>query len=78
MARATAVGIARFYDELMRRPAGATMATAQFEGFDYLIGSRVVGGLGVRLEPDGSWGMGGLGGNAGCPDLSRRHPADRF
>jgi CubicO group peptidase (beta-lactamase class C family) len=68
---ATAVGIARFYDELMRRPVGATMATAQFEGFDHFIGDTVVWGLGVQLEPDGSWGMGGLGGNAGWADPAR-------
>jgi CubicO group peptidase (beta-lactamase class C family) len=30
-----------------------------------------VWGLGVQLEPDGSWGMGGLGGNAAWADPAR-------
>jgi CubicO group peptidase (beta-lactamase class C family) len=68
---ATAVGIARFYAQLMTRPVGATMATAQFEGLDHFIGSRTVWGLGVQIEPDSSWGMGGLGGNAGWVDPRR-------
>ena len=68
---ATAMAIARFYQELMTRPIGATMATAQFEGVDLFIGSQTVWGLGVQLEPDGSWGMGGLGGNAGWADPGR-------
>jgi CubicO group peptidase (beta-lactamase class C family) len=55
----------------MARPIGATMATAQFEGFDEFIGSETVWGLGVQFEPDGSWGMGGLGGNAAWADPSR-------
>ena len=67
----TAMAIARLYRELMTRPVGATMATAQVEGFDLFVGSRTVWGLGVQLEPDGSWGMGGLGGNAGWADPGR-------
>ena len=35
----TAIALARFYAELMDRPIGATMATAQFEGIDLFIGS---------------------------------------
>lgn len=68
---ATAAGIARFYVGLMSRPVGATMATAQFAGFDGFIGGHTVWGLGVQIEPDGSWGMGGLGGNAGWADPAR-------
>jgi CubicO group peptidase (beta-lactamase class C family) len=68
---ATAMGIARFYAELMRRPVGATMATTQFVGVDRFIGSRTVWALGVQVEPDSSWGMGGLGGNAGWADPRR-------
>lgn len=67
----TSMAIARFYHELMTRPIGARMATAQFEGLDLFIGGRTVWGLGVQLEPDGSWGMGGLGGNAGWADPGR-------
>jgi CubicO group peptidase (beta-lactamase class C family) len=33
----------------------------------------VVWGLGVQLEPDGTWGMGGLGGNAGWADPATGH-----
>ena len=69
---ASAAGIARFYAALMSGPLGATMATAQFAGFDEFIGSHTVWGLGVQIEPDGSWGMGGLGGNAGWADPGRR------
>ncbi len=68
---ATAMGIARFYAGLMSRPIGATMATAQFTGVDRFIGGPTVWGLGVQIEPDGSWGMGGLGGNAGWADPAR-------
>ena len=57
----------------MTRPIGATMATAQFEGVDLFIGSETVWGLGVQFEPDGTWGMGGLGGNAAWADPGRGH-----
>jgi CubicO group peptidase (beta-lactamase class C family) len=65
---ATAMGIARFYD---RQLADPVLAVAQFEGFDHFICSEVVWGLGVQIEPDSSWGMGGLGGNAGWADPRR-------
>jgi CubicO group peptidase (beta-lactamase class C family) len=69
---ATAMSIARFYAALLDgRLPGATMAAAQFEGVDLFIGSEVVWGLGVQIEPDGTWGMGGLGGNAGWADPRR-------
>lgn len=68
---ATAMGLARFYQELMTRSLGATMAAPQFEGEDLFVGRRVVWGLGVQIEPDGTWGMGGLGGNAAWVDPGR-------
>jgi CubicO group peptidase (beta-lactamase class C family) len=69
---ATALGVARFYDDLMRRPVGAMMATGQFTGVDRFIGGEpLTWGLGVQLEADGTWGMGGLGGNAGWADPGR-------
>ena len=68
---ATAAGVARFYAGLLTRPVGATMATPQFRGFDHFIGSETVWALGVQIEPDGTWGMGGLGGNAGWADPAR-------
>jgi CubicO group peptidase (beta-lactamase class C family) len=68
---ATADGVARFYAELLTLPVGGMMATPQFEGVDLFVGSNVVWGLGVQIEPDGSWGMGGLGGNAGWADPAK-------
>lgn len=64
---ATATSIARFYAV----PAVAGLAVRQFEGVDRFIGNNVVWGLGVQIEPDGSWGMGGLGGNCGWFDPAR-------
>ena len=66
---ATAVAIARFYAV----PQVARLAVPQFEGVDRFIDSSVLWGLGVQVEPDGSWGMGGLGGNAGWFDPERGH-----
>jgi CubicO group peptidase (beta-lactamase class C family) len=64
---ATATSIARFY----ATPAVARLAVRQFEGVDRFLDSPVVWGLGVQIEPDGSWGMGGLGGNCGWYDPGR-------
>jgi CubicO group peptidase (beta-lactamase class C family) len=50
-----------------------SMASAQFTGEDLFIEHPVVWGLGVQLEPDGTWGMGGLGGNAGWADPATGH-----
>jgi CubicO group peptidase (beta-lactamase class C family) len=61
---ATAAAIARFY----ALPAVSHLAVRQFEGVDRFLDRSVVWGLGVQIEPDGSWGMGGLGGNAGWFD----------
>jgi CubicO group peptidase (beta-lactamase class C family) len=68
---ATAMSLARFYAGLMGAPIGATMASAQFAGEDRFLDEHIVWGLGVQLEPDGSWGMGGLGGNAAWADPAR-------
>jgi CubicO group peptidase (beta-lactamase class C family) len=61
---ATATAIARFYCI----PTVSQLAVRQFEGIDQFLDRTVVWGLGVQIEPDGSWGMGGLGGNAGWFD----------
>jgi len=68
---ATAMLIARFYRVLLDGDLPSP-AIAPFEGVDRFIGSNTVWGLGVRFEPDGTWGMGGLGGNAGRPYTGRR------
>lgn len=67
---ATATGIARFYADLL---AGKlpSLAIPQYTGPDLFIGEEVTWGLGVQLEPDGTWGHGGLGGSAGYADPSR-------
>jgi len=64
---ATAAAIAGFY----ALPVTRLLAVKQFEGVDRFLDSPVVWGLGVQFEPDGSWGMGGLGGNAGWYDPAR-------
>jgi CubicO group peptidase (beta-lactamase class C family) len=67
---ATATSLASFYAVLLdgRLPSPAA---AQFEGVDRFLDSNVVWGLGVQIEPDGTWGMGGLGGNAAWADPDR-------
>jgi CubicO group peptidase (beta-lactamase class C family) len=65
---ATAMSIARFY----ATPLATPLAAPQFEGVDRVIDRSVVWGLGVQIEPDGTWGMGGLGGNCGWADPSSR------
>jgi len=63
----TAAAVARFY----ALPVTRLLAVKQFEGVDRFLDASVVWGLGVQFEPDGSWGMGGLGGNAGWYDPAR-------
>jgi CubicO group peptidase (beta-lactamase class C family) len=63
----TAMAIARFY----AHPPVASLAVREFEGFDHFIEHETTWGLGVQFEADGSWGMGGLGGNAGWFDPAR-------
>ena len=67
---ATATGLARFYAALLdgRLPA---LAVPQYTGIDLFIGSEVTWGLGVQIEPDGTWGHGGLGGSAAWADPAR-------
>jgi CubicO group peptidase (beta-lactamase class C family) len=67
---ATSLAIARFYAAILdgRLPA---LAVPQHTGTDLFIESEVTWGLGVQVEPDGTWGQGGLGGNAGWADPSR-------
>jgi CubicO group peptidase (beta-lactamase class C family) len=81
---ANATAVARLYAGLLaggvldgHRLLGSdlveAMTSAQFEGEDQFIEDHVVWGLGVQREPDGTWGMGGLGGNAGWADPGRGH-----
>lgn len=67
---ATSMAIARFYAAVLdgRLPA---LAIPQFTGTDLFIEQEVTWGLGVQIEPDGTWGQGGLGGNAGWADPKR-------
>jgi len=67
---ATSLAIARFYAAIMdgRLPA---LAIPQHTGVDLFIEQEVTWGLGVQIEPDGTWGQGGLGGNAGWADPTR-------
>ncbi len=79
---ATAVGVARLYAGLL---AGGTLdgvrlldpATVaelvrpQYDGPDLLLGHPVRWTLGMQVEDDGSWGMGGIGGNVGYADPGR-------
>lgn len=64
----TAMAVARFY----AFPGTGALAVREFEGFDRFLERDVTWGLGVQFEADGSWGMGGLGGNAGWFDPQRR------
>ncbi|BCJ53042.1 serine hydrolase [Actinoplanes sp. NBRC 14428] len=80
----TAEAVARFYAGLLaggelggHRLLSETLVdeatSAQFIGFDHFIGQETTWGLGVQLENDGTWGMGGLGGSAGWADPARGH-----
>jgi CubicO group peptidase (beta-lactamase class C family) len=66
----TATAVARFYADLVdgRFPA---LAVTAYTGNDLFIGDTVTWGYGVQFEADGTWGMGGLGGNAGWADPGR-------
>jgi CubicO group peptidase (beta-lactamase class C family) len=81
---ATADSLARFYSGLLaggvldgHRLLGAALVaeliSPQFTGPDLFIGQPTTWGLGVQLEPDGTWGMGGLGGNAAWADPAAGH-----
>jgi CubicO group peptidase (beta-lactamase class C family) len=81
---ATADSLARFYAGLLtggvldgHRLLSAALVTdlvsAQYSGPDLFIEQSTTWGLGVQLEPDGTWGMGGLGGNAAWADPAAGH-----
>ncbi len=81
---ATADSLARFYAGLLaggvldgQRLLSAALVdelvSAQFSGPDLFIGRPTTWGLGVQIEPDGTWGMGGLGGNAAWADPAAGH-----
>jgi CubicO group peptidase (beta-lactamase class C family) len=61
---ATATSVARFYAALLDGTL-PDLAVPAYTGPDRFIESDVTWGLGVQIEPDGEFGMGGLGGNAG-------------
>ncbi|GIF24755.1 CubicO group peptidase (beta-lactamase class C family) [Actinoplanes tereljensis] len=67
---ATSMAIARFYAAVLdgRLPE---LAIPQYTGTDLFLESEVTWGLGVQIEADGTWGQGGLGGNAGWADPAR-------
>jgi CubicO group peptidase (beta-lactamase class C family) len=69
---ATATGLARFYAGLLAGGAGivraetaAMLTSAQHTGPDLLLGRTVSWTFGMQVEPDGDWGMGGIGGSCG-------------
>jgi CubicO group peptidase (beta-lactamase class C family) len=61
---ATATSIARFYAAILDGTL-PDLAVPVHSGPDLFIESDVTWGLGVQIAPDGEFGMGGLGGNAG-------------
>lgn len=79
---ATATGLARLYDGLL---AGGTLdgvrlfspdlvaeaTRVQYDGPDLLLGRPTRWSLGMQVEEDGSWGMGGLGGSCAWADPVR-------
>jgi CubicO group peptidase (beta-lactamase class C family) len=81
---ATATGVARMYagllaggilsgHRLLDDALVAQAVAAQHSGPDLFLEQDIVWGLGVQREDDGTWGMGGLGGNAGWADPATGH-----
>jgi CubicO group peptidase (beta-lactamase class C family) len=81
---ATATAVARLYAGLLaggtldgHRLISASLVTdlvaEQYSGEDRFLEQDIVWGLGVQIEDDGTWGMGGLGGNAGWADPATGH-----
>jgi CubicO group peptidase (beta-lactamase class C family) len=81
---ATAPALARFYagllgggvlagKRLLSRELVEEFTATHFTGVDLFIGSLTRWGLGVQIEEDGTWGMGGLGGNAAWADPAGGH-----
>jgi CubicO group peptidase (beta-lactamase class C family) len=56
---------------LLARETVAEAVRPQGSGADLVLGRDVTWGLGVQLSPDGSYGMGGLGGATGYADPAR-------
>lgn len=80
----TATAVARMYAGLLaggtldgRRLLGPALVeqavTTQYDGPDLFLQRRTRWGLGVQIETDGTWGMGGIGGNAGWADPASGH-----
>jgi CubicO group peptidase (beta-lactamase class C family) len=63
----TATAIARFYAQVLDGTL-PELAVPAYEGMDLFLETEVTWGLGVQIEEDGTWGQGGLGGNAGWAD----------
>jgi CubicO group peptidase (beta-lactamase class C family) len=79
---ATATGLARLYAGLLaggvldgvrlfRESTVSELTRVQYAGPDLLLGNPVQWGLGVQIDDDGSWGMGGIGGNLAYADPAR-------
>ncbi|MGW1448974.1 serine hydrolase domain-containing protein [Micromonospora sp. NPDC002411] len=79
---ATASGLARLYAGLLAGGAldgvrlfspelVAEATRVQYDGPDLLLDRQVRWTLGMQWEPDGSWGMGGIGGSSAWADPER-------
>lgn len=79
---ATATALARLYAgllaggvldgvRLLRPETVAEAVRVQYDGLDLLLDHRVRWSLGMQVEEDGSWGMGGIGGSVGYADPGR-------
>jgi len=64
---ATATAIAHFYARMLDGSL-PSLAVRAYTGIDLFLETEVTWGLGVQFEADGTWGHGGLGGNAGWAD----------
>jgi CubicO group peptidase (beta-lactamase class C family) len=92
---ATAPAIARFYaglltggtldgHRLLSPEMTAELVRVQHSGPDLLLERDVEWSLGMQVDPDGTWGMGGIGGSVGYADpaldyafaYATRHLAD--
>jgi CubicO group peptidase (beta-lactamase class C family) len=81
---ATAVALARCYAgldaggtldgvRLLDDALAAQIGRSQAAGHDLLLDRHVAWGLGVQVEEDGSWGMGGIGGSVGYAHPGREY-----
>lgn len=79
---ATATALARLYAgliaggvldgvRLLRPETVAEAVRVQYDGPDLLLDPRVRWSLGMPVEEDGTWGMGGIGGSVGYADPGR-------